>query len=71
VPVDETPLDDSHPGAPRTLEDLPWRLAYGVRYVLLLFLGPPTLEGRADPRTRMRETKRRRWEERAVRRQQG
>lgn len=64
----ERPLDGSHPGRPGTFEDLPYRAGYAIRYALLSVLGPPTLEGRADPRERMREDRRRRWEERARRR---
>ncbi|WP_336923391.1 hypothetical protein [Aquipuribacter sp. SD81] len=64
----DTPLDDSHPGRPGPLEDLPYRFSYAVRYALLAVLGPPTLAGEADPRVRMREEKRWRWEARARRR---
>lgn len=64
----DTPLDGSHPGRPGALEDLPYRFSWAVRYALLAVLCPPTLAGQADPRLRMREEKRRRWEARARRR---
>jgi hypothetical protein len=71
TPGPGAPLDEHHPGRPGTFEDLPFRVGWNVRYALLSVLGPPTLEGQADPRNRLRSEKRARWETRARRRGSG
>jgi hypothetical protein len=55
-------------GAPRLLEDFPWRVGYRLRWLGFTLFGPAQLEGEDDPMERLKREKRRRYAVRAARR---
>jgi hypothetical protein len=55
-------------GAPRWYQDIPWRLAYRLRWLGYVFLGPAQLEGDSDPLVRLKRERKRRYAVRAAKR---